>query len=96
MMHQHKVQASVFDALSAHAQWVKAVNLFNMPPDAPLSFFSPGQHVMTDLAMHIVHTSAIYTGLPVKGYKLKQVALYSLQASGAIPLWTAGYNDKKS
>lgn len=57
-------------------------------------FFSPGQHVMTDLAMHIVHTSAIYTGLPVKGYKLKQVALNSLQASGAIPLWIAGYNEK--
>jgi integrase len=91
-MNHHKVH-SVFDPVSALARRVKAIKSFDMPPDTPLSFVSPGRHVEAASIVQAVRASAIRTGLPAKGYDTNRVAAHSLRASGAMALRLAGYTD---
>jgi len=92
VLNHHKVHA-VFDPVAALARCIKAIQSYNMPPETPLSFVSPGVHVSAHSIVLAVRASAVRTGLPGKGYELKRIAAHSLRASGAMALRLAGYND---
>jgi hypothetical protein len=59
----------------------------------PLSFVSPGCHVVAANATALVHQAAIDTNLVAQGYDLKRVGTYSLQALGAMAVKLQGVKD---
>jgi integrase len=62
-----------------------------MPPNTPLSYVSPGTHVVATHIVRAVRAAAMQTNLAQHGYALKRVGAHSLRASGAMALKLNGY-----
>jgi hypothetical protein len=64
-----------------------------MPDSTPLSYVSPGIHVVADHILKSVRVAAMQTGLIQHvGYSLDRSGAHSLRASGAMALKLNGYS----
>ena len=88
----HTAASGTFCPVKALARRVKAITHYNMPPDTPLSYVSPGLHVTSTNVVSAVRTAVEASGLLTQGYCLKQVVAHSLRASGAMALKLNGYD----
>jgi hypothetical protein len=61
--------------------------------DTPLSFVSPGCHIVSANVTNLVHQASIDTNLVTQGYDLKRVGTHSLRAPGAMALKLQGVDD---
>ena len=59
----------------------------------PLSFVSPGIHVLDSNVTRLVHQAAADMNLVAQGYELRQIGTHSLRASGAMALKLQGVDD---
>jgi hypothetical protein len=84
-INHHKVHGPL-DPVTPLARRVKAIYAHNMPPSTPLSYVSPGVHVVA------VRAAAVRSNLPAKGYKLDRIGAHSLRASGAMALRLNNYS----
>lgn len=62
-----------------------------MPETTPLSYVSPGVHVLSRDITAVIRKSAKATGLEKQGYNIKRIGSHSLRASGAMALKLNGY-----
>jgi hypothetical protein len=91
-INHHKVHGNL-DPVAPLARRVKAILAQNMPPSTPLSYISPGRHVLAPDILVAVRAAAIRSNLPAKGYALDRIGAHSLRASGAMALRLNGYSD---
>jgi hypothetical protein len=63
------------------------------PSTTPLSFVSPGAHVVANNVATLVQYATTDTNLVAQGYDLKRVSTHSLRASGAMALKLQGVDD---
>jgi hypothetical protein len=61
-----------------------------MDPTTPLSFVSPGIHVVAANVTALVHQATTATNLVSQGYELRRIGTHSLCASGAMALKLQG------
>jgi len=89
----HTACPTWFCPVKALARRVSGIMAFGVAPSTPLSFVSPGIHVVakniTDLVKHAVRA----TNLIAQGYDLRRVGTHSLRASGAMALKLQGESD---
>jgi len=80
-----------FCPVKALSRRVFSIRSRGMPPATPLSYVSPGTHVVANHIVRAVRAAARQTGLTQHGYDLKRVGAHSLRASGAMALKLNGY-----
>jgi hypothetical protein len=90
-INHHKVHGPL-DPVTPLARRVKAIYAHNMPPSTPLSYVSPGVHVVAGDILVAVRAAAVRSNLPAKGYKLDRIGAHSLRASGAMALRLNNYS----
>jgi hypothetical protein len=91
-INHHKVHGPLDPVTPLEARRVKAIYAHNMPPSTPLSYVSPGVHVVTGDILVAVRAAAVRLNLPAKGYKLDCIGAHSLRASGAMALRLNNYS----
>jgi hypothetical protein len=82
-----------FCPVKALARRVHNIIAHGVPTTTPLSFVSPGLHVVASNITALVHQAALETNLVAQGYDLKRVSTHSLRASGAMALKLQGVDD---
>jgi hypothetical protein len=82
-----------FCPVKALARRVASILSQGCLPATPLSFVSPGVHVLAQHVKALVHQAAIDTNLVAQGYDLKRISTHSLRASGAMALKLQGVDD---
>jgi hypothetical protein len=90
-INHHKVHGPL-DPVASLARRVKEIYAYNMPASTPLSFVSPGVHVVAADVFVAVRAAAVRSSLPAKGYSLDRIGAHSLRASGAMALHLNGYS----
>lgn len=75
------------------ARRVASILTHGMAPTTPLSFVSPGVHVVAANVTALVHQAATDTNIVAQGYKLRRIGTHSLRASGAMALKLDGIDD---
>lgn len=90
-INHHKVHGPL-DPVAPLARRVKAILNQNMPPTTPLSFVSPGLHVVAPDILVAIRAAAVRSNLPAKGYSIDRIGAHSLRASGAMALRLNGYS----
>eukprot|EP00978_Attheya_sp_CCMP212_P049575 scaffold684901_cov94-Attheya_sp.AAC.1 len=74
------------------ARRVASIRAAGMPDSTPLSYVSPGIHVVADHILKSVWAAAMQTGLiQHAGYSVDRIGAHSLRASGAMALKLNGY-----
>jgi hypothetical protein len=89
----HTACGSWFCPVQALARRVSHILLQGCPVSTPLSFVSPGVHVVASNVTSLIQHAAIETNLVAQGYDLKRVSTHSLRASGAMALKLQGVDD---
>jgi hypothetical protein len=89
----HTACPSWFCPVKALARRVQAIVSQGCPDTAPLSYVSPGVHVLAADITALVHEAARATNLVAQGYDLRRVSTHSLRASGAMALKLQGVDD---
>lgn len=84
---------SWFCPVQALARRVSTIMAFGVDSATPLSFVSPGIHVLSGDITRLVKHGATATNLAAEGYDLKRVNTHSLRASGAMALKLQGVAD---
>jgi integrase len=75
------------------ARRVASIRQSGMPDSTPLSYVSPGTHVVADHILKAVRAAAMQSGLVLHaGYSLDRIGAHSLRASGAMALKLNGYS----
>jgi hypothetical protein len=82
-----------FCLVPALARRVSDILAQGCPPSTPLSFVSPGIHVVAANITTLVHHAATATNLVAHGYSLRCVGTHSLRASGVMALKLQGVDD---
>ena len=77
----------------ALARRVSQILLQGCPASTPLSFISPGVHVVASNVTNLIQHAAIETNLVAQGYDLKRVSTHSFRASGAMALKLQGVDN---
>jgi hypothetical protein len=81
----HTACPSWFCPVKALARRVHAISVQGCPPTTPLSYVSPGVHVLAADITALIHDAARATNLITQGYDLRRVSTHSLRASGPWP-----------
>jgi hypothetical protein len=89
----HTSCLSWFRPVKALARRVASIMSQTQALSTPLSFVSPGCHVVAANVTSLVHQAATDTNLVAQGYDLKRGGTHSLRASGAMALKLQGVED---
>jgi hypothetical protein len=89
----HTACRSWFCPVKALARRVSSIMVVGMPQSTPLSYVSPGVHVVAKNITDLVKYAARATNLVAQGYDIKRVGTHSLRASGAMALKLQGASD---
>jgi hypothetical protein len=82
-----------FCPVKSLARRVASITAQGCPFSTPLSFVSPGVHVVAKNITTLLHQAALATNLVAQGYDLKRISTHSLRASGAMALKLQGVAD---
>jgi hypothetical protein len=89
----HTAVTGWFCPVKCLARRVASIRAAGMPDSTPLSYVSPGTHVVADHILKAVRAAAMQTGLVQHaGYTLDRIGAHSLRASGAMALKLNGYS----
>jgi hypothetical protein len=91
--HSSTNTADGFCPVKALARRVHAIRLMAMPESTPLSYLSPGNHVIATDIVTAVREAARATGLYSQGYTSNRIGSHSLRASGAMALKLNGEDE---
>jgi hypothetical protein len=89
----HTACPTSFCPVKALARRVCSIVSQRCDPATPLSYVSPGVHVLSNNIIALVRHAALETNLVAQGYDLKRVGSHSLRASGAMALKLQGVDD---
>jgi hypothetical protein len=89
----HTACPTSFCPVKALARRVYSIVSQRSDPATPLSYVSPGVHVLSNNIIALVRHAALETNLVAQGYDLKRVGSHSLRASGAMALKLQGVDD---
>jgi hypothetical protein len=89
----HTACPTWFCPVKALARRVTSIMSQGCLPATPLSFVTPGTHVLSNHINALIHRAAHETNLVAQGYDLKRVGSHSLRASGAMALKLQGVDD---
>ena len=89
----HTAVPGWFCPVKCLARRVASIRTGGMPDSTPLSYVSPGTHVVADHILKAVRAAAMQTGLTQNaGYALDRIGAHSLRASGAMALKLNAYS----
>jgi hypothetical protein len=89
----HTACPSWFCPVKALARRVASIMAHGVLQATPLSFVSPGLHVVASNVTTLIHLAARDTHLIAQGYVLRRIGTHSLRASGAMALKLNGVSD---
>lgn len=90
-IHHFKTNNPRFCPVGALARRVSSIRNQGMPESTPLSYVSPGVHVLSKDITKVIRRAAKATNLVKHGYDPKRIGSHSLRASGAMALKLNGY-----
>ena len=89
----HTACPNWFCPVKSLARRITSIMAHGVEETTPLSFISPGIHVVAANITRLVHQAAADTNLVAQGYDLRRIGTHSLHASGAMALKLQGVND---
>jgi hypothetical protein len=89
----HTACPTWFCPVKALARRVSSIVAQGCDLATPLSYVSPGLHVLSNNVIALVRHAALETNLVAQGYDIKRVGSHSLRASGAMALKLQGVDD---
>jgi integrase len=90
-IHHFKTNDPRFTPVAALARRVTSIRNQGMSESTPLSYVSPGVHVLSRDVTAAIRKAAKATNLTAQGYNIQRVGSHSLRASGAMALKLNGY-----
>jgi hypothetical protein len=89
----HTACPSWFCPLKALARRIASIMAHGVLQATPLSFVSPGIHVVASNVTSLIHLTARDTHLIAQGYVIRRIGTHSLRASGDMALKLNGVSD---
>ena len=89
----HYARVDDFCPVKALARIVSQLLSLTPEPNAPISLFAVGQHIISADVTASLRQAAARTGLFNQGYHSKRISAHSLRASGAMALKLGGASD---